>query len=141
MQPKASVDIALHDLLGKLIGQPWYRIWGLNPKRTPNTSFTIGIDKPDVVKSKTAEASAFKILKVKLGRGNDREMITAVRSVTTIPLCVDVNQGWTDRQEALDMIFWLKEQGVVYIEQPMSKTAYSRYCMVNAAQSASGHCR
>jgi L-alanine-DL-glutamate epimerase-like enolase superfamily enzyme len=122
---KASVDIALHDLVGKLIGQPWYKIWGLNPKRTPDTSFTIGIDKPEVVRSKTAEASAFKILKVKLGKGNDREMITAVRSVTNMPLCVDVNQGWTDRQEALDMIFWLKEQGVVFVEQPMSKTAYA----------------
>ena len=122
---KASVDIALHDLVGKLIGQPWYRIWGLNPKRTPNTSFTIGIDKPEVVKSKTAEASAFKILKLKLGKGNDREMVNAVRSVTNVPLCVDVNQGWTDRQEALDMIFWLKEQGVVFIEQPMAKTAYA----------------
>jgi L-alanine-DL-glutamate epimerase-like enolase superfamily enzyme len=122
---KASVDIALHDLVGKLIGQPWYKIWGLNPKHTPNTSFTIGIDKPGVVKSKTAEASAFKILKVKLGKGHDREMITAVRSVTNIPLCVDVNQGWTDRQEALDRILWLKEQGVVFIEQPMAKTAYA----------------
>jgi L-Ala-D/L-Glu epimerase len=120
---KASVDIALHDLVGKLIGQPWYRIWGLNPKRTPDTSFTIGIDKPEVVKSKTAEASAFKILKVKLGKGHDREMITAVRSVTNMPLCADVNQGWTDREEALDMVHWLKEQGVVFIEQPMSKTA------------------
>ncbi len=120
---KASVDIALHDLVGKLIGQPWYKIWGLNPKRTPDTSFTIGIDKPEVVKSKTAEASAFKILKVKLGKGHDREMITAVRSVTNMPLCADVNQGWTDRQEALDMVHWLKEQGVVFIEQPMSKTA------------------
>lgn len=122
---KASVDIALHDLVGKLIGQPWYKIWGLNPKRTPNTSFTIGIDKPEVVKLKTAEASAFKILKVKLGKDNDREMIAAVRSVTNMPLCVDINQGWTNRQEALDMIFWLKEQGVVFIEQPMSKTAYA----------------
>lgn len=122
---KASVDIALHDLVGKLFGQPWYKIWGLNPKHTPDTSFTIGIDKPDVVKSKTTEASAFKILKVKLGKGNDREMITAVRSVTKIPLCVDVNQGWTDRQQALDMIFWLREQGVVLIEQPMPKTAFA----------------
>jgi L-alanine-DL-glutamate epimerase-like enolase superfamily enzyme len=120
---KASVDIALHDLVGKLIGQPWYRIWGLNPTHTPNTSFTIGIDKPEVVKSKTLEASACKILKVKLGMGNDREMITAVRSVTNVPLCVDVNQGWTNREEALEMIFWLKEQGVVFIEQPMSKNA------------------
>ncbi len=120
---KASVDIALHDLVGKLIGQPWYRIWGLNPERTPDTSFTIGIDTPDMIKAKTAEASGFNILKVKLGTGNDREMITAVRSVTTVPLCADINQGWTDRDEALDMIFWLKEQGVVFIEQPMSKTA------------------
>jgi L-Ala-D/L-Glu epimerase len=122
---KASVDIALHDLVGKLIGQPWFKLWGLNPKRTPNTSFTIGIDKPAMVKSKTAEASAFKILKVKLGKGNDREMITAVRSATSMPLCVDVNQGWPDRQEALDMIFWLKEQGVVFVEQPLLKTAYA----------------
>ena len=122
---KASVDIALHDLVGKLIGQPWYKIWGLNPKSTPDSSFTIGIDNPGVVKSKTLEASAFKILKVKLGKGHDREMITAVRSVTNIPLCADVNQGWTDRKEALDSILWLKEQGVVFIEQPMSKTAYA----------------
>lgn len=121
---KASVDIALHDLVGKLIGQPWYRIWGLNPKHTPNTSFTIGMDKPGVVRSKTEEASGFKILKVKLGRDNSREMITAVRSVTNIPLCADANQAWTDRHEALDMIFWLKEQGVVFVEQPMAKTAY-----------------
>ncbi len=69
---KASVDIALHDLAGKLIGQPWYRIWGLNPEHTPNTSFTIGIDEPDVVKSKTEEAAAFKILKVKLAGGNEQ---------------------------------------------------------------------
>jgi L-alanine-DL-glutamate epimerase-like enolase superfamily enzyme len=95
----------------------------LNPEHIPETSFTIGIDKPDVVKSKTEEASAFKILKVKLGKGNEKEMIAAVRSATPVPLCVDVNQGWSDRQEALDMIFWLKEQGVLYIEQPLSKTA------------------
>jgi L-alanine-DL-glutamate epimerase-like enolase superfamily enzyme len=122
---KASIDIALHDLTGKLMGRPCYEIWGLNPDNTPDTSFTIGIDKPDVVIAKTQEASGFKILKIKLGKGNEREMITAVRSVTQIPLSVDVNQGWTDRQEALDMIFWLKEQGVVYIEQPLSKSAFS----------------
>ena len=118
---KASIDIALHDLTGKLMNQPWYRIWGLDPLKAPNTSFTIGIDKPDVVKEKTREASAFRILKVKLGQGNDREMIEAVRSVTKVPLCVDVNQGWTDRAKALDLIHWLKEQGIVFIEQPMPK--------------------
>jgi L-alanine-DL-glutamate epimerase-like enolase superfamily enzyme len=118
---KASVDIALHDLVGKLIGQPLYKIWGLDASKTPNTSFTIGIDKPDVVREKVKEASPYNILKVKLGRGNDKEMISTIRSVTDKPLCVDVNQGWKDKQEALELIYWLKEQGVVFVEQPMSK--------------------
>jgi len=120
---KASVDIALHDLVGKIMQQPWYRIWGFNPQHTPNTSFTIGIDTPDVVKEKTREATPYKILKVKLGGGNDREMINSVRAITDKPLCVDVNQGWSNRQEALEMVHWLKEQGVVFVEQPMPKTA------------------
>lgn len=120
---KAAVDIALHDLVGKLAGQPLYRLWGLNPEQTPDTSFTIGIDEEDVVRTKVKEASIYKILKVKLGRDNDREMITTVRSVSQVPLCVDVNQGWSDRQLALDMIFWLQEQGVVFVEQPMPKDA------------------
>lgn len=120
---KASVDIALHDLVGKLMKQPWHRIWGLNPSKTPNTSFTIGIDKPDVVKTKVREAAPYKILKVKLGQGNDKEMITTVRSETDKPICVDINQGWTDKIMALDMAHWLKDQGVVFIEQPMSKNS------------------
>jgi L-alanine-DL-glutamate epimerase-like enolase superfamily enzyme len=120
---KASVDIALHDLVGKLIKQPWYRIWGLNPEKTPNTSFTIGIDKPEVVKQKVLEAAPYKILKVKLGQDNDKEMILSVRSETDKPICVDVNQGWTDRNKALEMAKWLKDQGVVFIEQPMPKTS------------------
>ena len=72
---KASVDIALHDLVGKMMGQPWYKIWGLNPDNTPYTSFTIGIDTHDVVVEKTKEAAGFKILKVKLGRENDKEIV------------------------------------------------------------------
>lgn len=118
---KASVDIALHDLAGKLMNQPWHRIWGLDPAKTPDTSFTIGIDKPEVVREKTLEASAYKILKVKLGQGNDREMIDTVRSVTQVPICVDVNQGWTDHVKALDLVYWLKDKGVVFVEQPMPK--------------------
>jgi len=122
---KASIDIALHDLLGKLVGQPLHKMWGLNPLKTPNTSFTIGIDTPDVVREKVREASPYNILKVKLGRGNDKEMISTIRSVTDKPLCVDVNQGWKDKYEALDLIHWLKEQGVVFVEQPMSKAKES----------------
>lgn len=120
---KASVDIALHDLVGKIVQQPWHRLWGLNPVKTPNTSFTIGIDAPEVVKEKVREAEVYKILKVKLGRDNDKEMIAAIRSVTNKPICVDVNQGWKDRSMALEMIQWLATQGVVFVEQPMSKTA------------------
>jgi L-Ala-D/L-Glu epimerase len=120
---KAAVDIALHDLVGKLMKQPWYRIWGLDPAKTPNTSFTIGIDKPDVVRVKVHEANQFKILKVKLGQKTDREMIETIRSETDKPLCVDVNQGWTDKSMALDMINWLHDKGVVFVEQPMPKTA------------------
>ena len=121
---KASVDIALHDLVGKLMNQPWYKIWGLNPKKTPYTSFTIGMDKPDVMKAKVREASPYRILKVKLGQGNDKAMIEAVRSETDKPICVDINQGWTDKNMALEMAYWLKDKGVVFIEQPMSKTSF-----------------
>ena len=119
---KAAVDIALHDLVGKLLGAPWYRIWGLDPKKTPSTTFTIGIDTPDVVRQKTREcAERFNILKVKLGRDNDKEMIETIRSVTDLPIAIDANQGWKDKQQALDMIHWLHEKGIVMIEQPMPK--------------------
>ncbi len=124
---KAAVDIALHDLLGKIMNQPLYNIWGFPKEKTPHTSFTIGIDKPDVVRQKVKEAGEFKILKVKLGRDTDKEMIETIRSVTDIPLCVDVNQGWKDKQFALDMAHWLKEKGVVFLEQPMPKTWYEEH--------------
>ena len=121
---KAAIDIALHDLVGKMLGAPWYKIWGLNPADTPDTTFTIGIDTPDVVREKTREcADRFNILKVKLGRDeqSDKEMIETIRSVTQLPIAIDANQGWKDRSYALDMIHWLKEQDIVMIEQPMPK--------------------
>ena len=119
---KAAVDIALHDLVGKLIGLPWWRIWGLDATKTPDTTFTIGIDTPDVVREKTREcADRFNILKVKVGLDNDKEMIRTIREITELPLAVDANQGWKDREKALDEIFWLHENGVVMVEQPMAK--------------------
>lgn len=116
---KASVDIALHDLVGKIIGQPWHKIWGFSAEETPDTSFTIGIDTNEVVKQKVREAADFNILKVKLGRDNDKEMIETIRSVSDVALCVDVNQGWKDKKHAIDMIHWLKEKGIEFVEQPM----------------------
>ena len=118
---KACVDIALHDLVGKILGQPWYKIWGLKSEDTPYTTYTIGIDTREVVIEKTKEAAGFKMLKVKMGRDNDKELIEAIRSVTDVPLCVDVNQGWKDKHEALEMIHWMNEKGIVFVEQPMPK--------------------
>ncbi len=119
---KAAVDIALHDLVGKLMGQPWYRIWGLDPAKAPDTTFTIGIDTPEKVREKTLEcAGKFNILKVKVGLDGDKEMIGAIRSVTDLPIAVDANQGWKDKYLALEMISWLAERGVVMVEQPLPK--------------------
>jgi L-alanine-DL-glutamate epimerase-like enolase superfamily enzyme len=118
---KASVDIALHDLAGKLLKQPWHKLWGYNPENTPLTTFTIGMDTPEMVVKKTKEASPYRILKIKIGGNNDEEMIKSVRSVTRVPLCVDVNQGWKDKHMALDKIAWLKEQGILFVEQPLDK--------------------
>ena len=120
---KAAVDIALHDLVGKMLGAPWYKIWGFDAAKAPSTTFTIGIDTPDVVRAKTKEcAEKFNILKVKLGRDNDKEMIETIRSVTNLPIAIDANQGWKDKKYALDMIHWLNERGIVMIEQPMPKS-------------------
>jgi L-alanine-DL-glutamate epimerase-like enolase superfamily enzyme len=118
---KASVDIALHDWLGKKLRQPLHRLWGLDPAKTPVTSYTIGLDTPEVVRAKTREAAEYRIIKVKLGRDTDRMMIETIRSVTDRPITVDANQGWKDRAEALRMIEWLAPQNVLFIEQPMPK--------------------
>lgn len=118
---KASVDIALHDLLGKIMQQPWYKIWGLSPEKTPNTSFTIGIDKADIVRQKVKEASPYKVLKVKMGLDNDKELVEMIRSMTDRPICVDANQGWTDKERALEMCHWLNERNCLFVEQPFPK--------------------
>lgn len=118
---KASVDIALHDLLGKIMGQPWYKIWGLNPENTPDTSFTIGIDKADVVRQKVDEAAPYNVLKVKMGLDNDKELVEIIRSKTERPICVDANQGWSSKEQALEMCYWLSERNCLFVEQPLPK--------------------
>ena len=118
---KASVDIALHDLLGKMMNRPWYQIWGFTKEKTPFTTYTIGIDTEEIIRQKVKEAERFKILKIKLGRDNDKEIIKTIRSITDKPIAVDVNQGWKNWRMALDMIHWLKEQNTLFVEQPMPK--------------------
>lgn len=118
---KASVDIALHDLTGKIMGQPWHRIWGLNPEKAPDTSFTIGIDTAEVVRRKVDEAAPYNVLKVKMGLDNDKELVETIRSKTDRPICVDANQGWDDKHRALEMCHWLAERNCLFVEQPMPK--------------------
>ncbi len=121
---KASVDIALHDLIGKIMGQPWHKIWGLNPDKTPNTSFTISYDADPVeMKKKIEETSPYKVVKVKMGLDHDKEIVEALRRHTDVPICVDANQGWNNREKALEMCHWLAERNCLFVEQPMDKAA------------------
>ncbi len=120
---KAALDIALHDWIGKKLNVPLHKLWGLDAARAPVTSFTIGIDTPEIVRQKTREAEPYHMLKVKLGRDTDQLLIATIREITDKPLLVDANQGWTDREEALRMSEWLATKGVILIEQPFAKTA------------------
>jgi L-alanine-DL-glutamate epimerase-like enolase superfamily enzyme len=116
---KAAIDIALMDWVGQTLGIPLYSYFGLDPKDTPLTTFSIGIDTPEITKQKTREAADFPILKVKVGLATDEPTIEAVRSVTKKPLRVDANEGWKDKEEAVRKINWLEKMGVEFIEQPL----------------------
>lgn len=116
---KAALDIALMDWVGKALNVPLYQMFGFNPSHAPVTSFSIGIDTPEVIKQKVREAEQYPLLKIKVGKPNDEEIIGAVRSVTDKPIRVDANEGWKNKEEALERILWLKSQGVEFIEQPM----------------------
>ena len=118
---KASIDIALHDLLGKIMGQPWYKIWGLSPEKIHPTSYTISNGTPEEVQEKIKESERFRVLKVKMGVPGDKELVETIRKATDRPLCVDANQGWKSKEEALEMCHWLKERGCIFVEQPLDK--------------------
>ena len=118
---KAAIDIALNDLNGKILNQPCYQIYGADKNLMPVTSYTVGIDTPQVIREKLKDATNFKVIKVKLGRDNDQELIKTIRSITDLPLYVDANQGWSDKKKAIDLCYWLHDQGVLLIEQPMDK--------------------
>ena len=115
----AALDMALLDWVGQKLDVPLYRLFGLDKSKTPITTFSIGIDTPEVVRQKVKEAADFPVLKIKVGRDNDAEMLAAVRDVTDVPLRVDANEGWRDKHEALEKIQWLAGLGVELIEQPM----------------------
>jgi len=116
---KAAVDIAFHDWIGKALNVPLYKYWGLDRAKTPITSFTIGIDTPQVIEKKVREAEEYPILKIKLGGENDEEIMRTIRKITKKTLRVDANEGWKTKETALQKIQWLEQEGVEFVEQPM----------------------
>ena len=116
---KSAIDIAIMDWVGQKLGIPLYEWLGLDAADAPLTTFSIGIDTPEITKQKTLEAAEYSILKVKVGLATDEPTIEAVRSVTNKKLRVDANEGWKDKEEAVRKINWLEKQGVEFIEQPM----------------------
>lgn len=114
---KSAIDMALHDRLAKKLGVPLYKLLGINPLKTPYTSYTIGLDDPKVMAEKALQADEYPILKVKLGTSNDTEILQALRNVTDKPIYVDANTSWTPNA-AVDNIKKLMEYGVELIEQP-----------------------
>ena len=116
---QAALDIALMDWVGQKLGVPLYRYFGLDPNDAPITTYSIGIDTPEITRQKVREAEAFPVLKIKVGLDTDEATIAAVRSVTSKPLRVDANEGWKDKEEAVRKINWLATQGVEFVEQPM----------------------
>jgi L-alanine-DL-glutamate epimerase-like enolase superfamily enzyme len=119
---KAGFDIALHDLICKYRGQTLAEFYGLQIAH-PLTSYTIGIDTPDIMREKAIEAinNGFKVLKIKLGTTHDQNIMQNILEVWQGPFSVDANQGWQNAEETLDFVHSLKEMGALFIEQPFAR--------------------
>jgi L-alanine-DL-glutamate epimerase-like enolase superfamily enzyme len=120
---RAALSSALHDLVGKRLGVPLYRLWGLDPLKAPKSTFTIGLDTPERIRLKVAEAEQYPILKVKLGTDRDVEILRTIREATTKEIRVDANCGWTVKQ-AIAMLPVLQEFGVTVLEQPLPPSEF-----------------
>ena len=117
---RAAVSAALHDLAGKRAGLPLWKLWGLDPSEAPRSSFTIGLDEPDVVRRKVEEAAHYPILKVKLGTDRDEEILSTIcdAAAPDTVIRVDANAAWTAR-EAVERVAMLADYGVEFVEQPL----------------------
>jgi len=115
----AALDLALHDLWGQLLGQPLYRLLGLDPAAAPLTSFTIGLDTPPAMAQRAAD-SAMPLLKIKVGGDDDEVVLAAVRAaVPGATLRVDANAGWS-REQAAALLPRLAAHGLELVEQPLA---------------------
>jgi L-alanine-DL-glutamate epimerase-like enolase superfamily enzyme len=116
---KGAVSSALHDLVGKRLGLPVYRLWGLDPATVPQSSFTIAIAENEELANRVTEARDYPILKIKLGTDRDEEIVRIVRNAAPAKrLRVDANAAWTAKH-AVRMSDFLADQGVEMIEQPV----------------------
>lgn len=115
---RAALSSALHDLVGKRLDIPVFRMWGLDPCMAPKSTFTIGLDTPDRIRAKVLEADQYPILKVKLGTDHDVDILRAIREATDKEIRVDANCGWTVKR-TLRMLPVLDEFGVTVLEQPL----------------------
>ncbi|MGH7584912.1 MAG: dipeptide epimerase [Gemmatimonadales bacterium] len=129
---RAALSAALHDLVGKRLGVPVHRLWGLDPAKAPRSTFTIGLDTPETMQQKVVEAAEYPILKVKLGTDRDEEILRALREATDRELRVDANCGWSVKQ-ALRMLPVLEQYGVTVLEQPLDPRNLDGLAQVSAA--------
>src|SRR5262249_4894253 len=118
---KSAISAALHDLAGKRLGVPLYKLWGLDPAKAPLSSFTIAIAANETeLRQRVADAKAYPVLKVKLGTDHDEQIIRTVRAAAPDKvLRVDANAAWSPKR-ALEMVDVLAECGVEYVEQPVA---------------------
>ena len=118
---KVAISAALHDLVGKRLGLPVWKLWGLDPLAAPRSSYTIGIDEPEVMRERVREAAGYPILKVKIGTPRDEEILRVIREeAPDKELYVDANTGWTAKQ-AIAAMPMLVEHRVSIVEQPLPK--------------------
>ena len=117
---RAALEMAVYDIIGKFKKKPVHELFGLNPSHTPVTSFTIGIDKPDIIKMKLKEAEEYPVLKIKMGSEYDYEIIKILKNIKDKKIRIDANEGWS-REEAVKKMESLKEIGVEFVEQPLKK--------------------
>ena len=116
---KAAVDMALYDIVGKMLHVPVYKLLGLNPAHTPHTSFTLGIDSPVNMAKKALAARDYPIFKVKVGTKHDLDNLKAIREVSSATIRVDANTAWTPK-EAIKMINALAPYNIEFVEQPIA---------------------
>ncbi len=131
----SAISSALHDWVGKRIDLPLWKMWGLDPGEAPLSSFTIGIDEPEVMSARTREAAEFPILKIKLGSEDDEARLKAVREAAPDRILrVDANAAWTPRQ-AIEGIAMCAEYGVEFVEQPLPPSQIDELAFVRSRAS------